>query len=778
MILDMKKLLSLLFLSVSLLIHAQETPSQNKYYNKAKFSFESNNLKYANKLIDKCLDNDDIKSHPDVLLLKSKILFGISQDSKLSIDFKSALKDALKFAEKSMDQFKSESAKKTFMQNNQSFFDELLSTNNNEAVEAYYMRRYSKAIPLFKKSLTFKDDTMALVLLADCYWNTGKKFEAIPYLKIAADRIYKGVLDSHTNVQGYHRIPFRNLGDYYINNKQLDSAYVIVKNGREILPNDAVLNNYTYALMRNALESIPPSFDYLKFVQDGLKDFPSDSFLNHRENSIFIFLLNGFASNNEQGLFDSLLTVYAKSKPAKSQLKHFDDVKRYDIFAGQSEEEFYKNICNYFVDIDLNNAAYATWIFLFKQKHKDLPSNDFHKTVASDLLSSSDIKLAEFVYSRHLSLYGKQKDMVKSVSEFTNKHNKEKTTYRDQWAMIRLNDLAYQTNPKMLVFKNENKGKRLQFISESIDSGYFELSRKIWFETSSTYKDASKSLNDLWKKMVQKDFVVNYYGSRVTTDTKSKDKNAPIYQWNGHADSCKWGSMPDDVVLNIERRINYFRRMAGMSELISLTKQDNELCMFAVLMCEANKSMSHSPNAGWRCFIPAGADALSNSILSKDANPSIAVTAAMGQNHATVGNRRWLLFPKAQFMGIGSSKTFTAIKALDYSRFMDSNKYKNQFIAWPPAKDCPKMLLFKKWSFSLDADMNGATVSMKYSNGESIELKQENVVDGYGLNTLVWEPQLNANALEDNTAIQVNIKLKNGKTYSYTVNAIDVTFDK
>jgi tetratricopeptide (TPR) repeat protein len=778
MILDMKKILSLLFLSVSFLIHAQETPLQNKYYNKAKLSFESNNLKYADKLIDKCLDDDAIKSHPEVLLLKSKILYGISQDPKLRVEYKSALKDALKFAEKTIEQFKSESAQKAFIQSNQSFFNQLLISNNEEAVDAYNMGRYSKALPLFKKTLVFKDDTMALVYLGDCYWQTGKKYESIPYFKLASEKIYKGVLDSNTNVQGYHRIPFRNLGEYYLQNNHLDSAYLVVKNGREILPNDVVLNKYTYGLMRNALESIPPSFDYLKFVQDGLKDFPSDSFLNHRENSIFIFLLNGFAVNNEQNLFDSLLTVYAKSKPKKSSLKLFEDVKRFDIFAGQEENEFYKNICNYFVDINLNEAAYATWIFLFKQRHKDLPANELYKTIANDLLSSNDIKLAEFVYSRHLALHAKQKDIVKSISDFTNKHNKEKTAYRDQWALIRLNDLAFHTNPKMVNLKNENKSKRLQFISETIDSGNFELSRKIWFETSSSYKDVSKELNQLWKKMVQKDFIVNYYGSRVNTDPKSKDQGAPLYVWNGQADSCKWGSMPDEIVLNTERRINYFRRMAGMSEMISLTKQDNELCQFAVLMCEANKSMSHSPNSGWRCYIPAGADALSNSILSKDANPSIAVTAAMGQNHATVGNRRWLLFPKAQFMGIGSSKTYSAIKALDYSRYLDSNKYKNQFIAWPPAKECPKMLLFKKWSFSLDANLNGATVSMKYSNGETIELTQEKVIDGYGLNTLVWEPKLNPNSLEDNTIIVVIIKLKDGKNYSYTVNAIDVMFDK
>jgi hypothetical protein len=235
-----------------------------------------------------------------------------------------------------------------------------------------------------------------------------------------------------------------------------------------------------------------------------------------------------------------------------------------------------------------------------------------------------------------------------------------------------------------------------------------------------------------------------------------------------------WGKMSDEVVLRAEQRINYFRRMAGLTEMVVLTKEDNEMCQMAVLMCEANKSMSHEPNDGWRCFIPAGADALKNAILSKDGNPAIAVTAAMGQNHATVGNRRWLLYPNAAYMGIGTSKSYTAIKAIDNSAGIDSNKYKQQYVSWPPANACPKMLVFKKWSFSIDQVLEGAVVTMKDGSGAAVELKQESIVNGYGMNTLVWEPQINVMSLADNSSFTVTVVLKNKKAYSYVVNVIDV----
>jgi hypothetical protein len=42
------------------------------------------------------------------------------------------------------------------------------------------------------------------------------------------------------------------------------------------------------------------------------------------------------------------------------------------------------------------------------------------------------------------------------------------------------------------------------------------------------------------------------------------------------------------------------------------------------------------------------------------------------------------------------------------------------------------------------------------------------------MNTLVWEPQINAMSLADNSSFTVTVVLKNKKVYSYVVNVIDV----
>lgn len=762
----MKQLVLLLLFSAGVVCAAQD-----KTYQKAKKSYETGNLKAANKLIDQCLENNSTRDNPNVLMLKSKIMFGISRDPGLREKFSGALKDALKYAEKAVEANPSESARTVFRQENSEYLSQLVKQNNKEAIEAYNNERYAKALPLFKKSIYFAMDTQALVYMAVCLWELNQESESIVYFRKAADMIYSAVMDSTSKVYGYYREPFRKLGYYYFyRKKELDTAYLYVKNGREILPNDPELTKYTYVLMKFNLDKIPPSEDYLHAVQSGLKDFPTDSFLNHRENAIYIFLLNGMAKAHEQGQFDTMLTKYAASKVAKQKLKGIETIRRFDIFAGLEPAVFVEKLKYYFADIGLPEASYHTAYYHFKMQH---PGQANDALSFSNQYASAEPKaqVAEILFSNLASLHPREQAIWKNQRiAYTTKSNKAALGYFDLVPMIRLNDASAKDAPKDPQFKAKAKEYRLRLIAETSDSGDFMLSRSTWKESSTMYPDQAKALDGLWRGIVEKDFRINYFGSRINIRGKV-EKGVPTYTWNGNPDSCRAGVMPGEIVYRAERRINYFRRMAGLTEEIVLDDQDNEFCQIAAMMCEANKTMSHEPNDGWRCFIPAGADALKSAILTKDANPAIAITAAMGQNHATVGNRRWLLYPGAKYMGIGTSNSFTVIKAIDQSGELDTSKYQKQFVSWPPASYCPRLLVFRKWSFTLDAQLKGATVTMKDHTGNDVPLKLEEVSNGYGFNTLVWEPELNLASSMDYT---VTIKLASGKTFQYKVNIIDI----
>ncbi len=743
--------------------------SQDKNFEKAKREFVKGNLTGANKLIDKCLLGEN-KNYPGVRLLKSKIMYAIANDGDLKLKFPNAMKDAIRYAEytKEDERVMIGGVYIYSLPENVEYLKAIVKANNKEALEAYNTNKYSKALPIFKRSLSFGLDTQALVLVGECYWQMNLRIESLTYFKQAAELIYAGVTESGYKLYGYSKLPFRQLGQYYIEKKQYDTAYVIVKNGREILPNDPVLSSYTYNLMRYALEKIPPSDDYLKLVQQSLKDFPTDSFLNHRENSIYIFLLNGMAKANEQRQFDSLVMLYAKSKKDKGSSKNLELIKKYDIFAGQEPDIFIENLYKYFVDINLREAAYSTYI-----KHISLSAKPNLQRSFNSFVVLEKPVYAEVLFNRHLELNSKDILTKKTMQEYIIQKNKEQLGYYDILPMLNLNNACAKDYPKDLSFKTKAKEYRTRLINEATDSADFVLARKIWNESNTLYSDLKKELDGQWKKIVSEDFKVNYYGSRINPFGK-KELGIPEFKWKGEMDKCIPGKMSDTLVLRLERRINYFRRMAGVTEEIVLTNDNNENCEIAALMCEANKSMSHQPNDGWRCFIPAGFDALKLSILSKDGNPAIAITAAMGQNHPTVGNRRWLLYPYSQLMGIGTSNNYTSILTVDNSNKTDSAKYRTQAVTWPPAGYCPKMMVYKKWSFTLNQNLKGAVVTMKNAKGEIVNLKMEDYAPGYGMNTLVWEPEINTQILNDNDEFSVAVKLVNGKVYTYKVIVFDI----
>ena len=70
------------------------------------------------------------------------------------------------------------------------------------------------------------------------------------------------------------------------------------------------------------------------------------------------------------------------------------------------------------------------------------------------------------------------------------------------------------------------------------------------------------------------------------------------------------------------------------------------------------------------------------------------------------------------------------------------------------------------------ADMKDAKVTMMM-NKLPITLKLENVIDGYGLPTLVWTPDLDVAKLKEGDKIEVTVRLKGNKTYFYTVKPFD-----
>lgn len=262
--------------------------------------------------------------------------------------------------------------------------------------------------------------------------------------------------------------------------------------------------------------------------------------------------------------------------------------------------------------------------------------------------------------------------------------------------------------------------------------------------------------------------------------------------WTGNTSTCTPGTTLQAYRDAVAKRVNWFRSLAGVPPHITLDPVWNDMDQQAALMMSVNKALSHSPPPGWSCYTPDGATAASNSNICYSTSPTYLSTDPgcvqlyfydHGAHNTAVGHRRWILYPQTQTMGTGDVPGTGSYYSTNALWVFDSNyggprpATRDPFVAWPPKGYVPASLIFDRWSFSYpDADISSAQVSMK-CNGQSLALTQLPVANGYGENTLVWEPaacQPNAGA-DSRADVSVTNVIIGGpaRSFSYTVRAFD-----
>ena len=96
------------------------------------------------------------------------------------------------------------------------------------------------------------------------------------------------------------------------------------------------------------------------------------------------------------------------------------------------------------------------------------------------------------------------------------------------------------------------------------------------------------------------EYNTNYLGSAVTS-----------VGWTGSTSTCTAGTYATDAMNKTLQRINYFRKMAGVSSAITFDATKNAKCQEAALMMQANNSLNHNPPTTWTCYTADGASAAS-----------------------------------------------------------------------------------------------------------------------------------------------------------------------
>lgn len=223
--------------------------------------------------------------------------------------------------------------------------------------------------------------------------------------------------------------------------------------------------------------------------------------------------------------------------------------------------------------------------------------------------------------------------------------------------------------------------------------------------------------------------------------------STPI-EWTGSIEICEAGVTSQAFKDSILRRMNYFRRMAGVPLLEGFKDEYNTIDQAAALIMAANENLSHHPDADWKCFTETGYTGASTSNLVLGTNGPNAINAYIhdfGGNNTAVGHRRWILYPNTLFTGTGDipyneaiNYSTNALRAWDENIWAERPPTRHPYVAWPPPGFVPYQVVYQRWSFSYpDADFGSALVTVE-QNGEPATVIQYDPHDGYGDNTLVW----------------------------------------
>jgi hypothetical protein len=255
--------------------------------------------------------------------------------------------------------------------------------------------------------------------------------------------------------------------------------------------------------------------------------------------------------------------------------------------------------------------------------------------------------------------------------------------------------------------------------------------------------------------------------------------------WTGNVTRGPAGTTSAEFKRDVLRRINYYRALTGLPADIFFNDTKSAKCQEAALMFSAAGSITHYPPSSWTHYTANASEAARNSNIAYGSYGPGSVDAYIrddGGGNYLVGHRRWLLYSRAQEMGTGDAPPSGSKPSANAIWVMGQHKASApaSFVAWPTIGFTPKNLIPARWSLSYpNANFGSASVTMR-RNGVSVPLQiVSSAQNGYGENTIVWEPtSLVLNSKEDQT-YQVTVSNIGGSgiptSTSYSVTIFDPT---
>ena len=705
----------------------------------------------------------ELKKMPEVYYYLSQSYVNLAQDERYLQKNPDAIKKAVSFMLKGI---KKDNGKEVLNSKFEVVRDMVVKNNDREAFKQYNTNKYAKAAKMYGQS--YQIDTTrkgSYFLQAKSYLGASENSSA----EIIYKDLIKRYREDYTNgikVKDIEVDPLVYFIDKFWKASKYDSAIALITEGRELHGNDAKLNFYLRKITTDIIKDMPPSKLMLDYVQEVLFYVPTAEEFLQKENSIYIYLIKNSITNNLWSESDTIINQFVREKIQKNKLKQSIRIKETDIFIEKKTENVLWKLAEYFEHYShYKSASYVLEKYISYTTEGDQPSDTLSRwQVISDYTyQTKSLPFACFILQEAILNYPSNEELLTLRSRVIAEKEVIRTSVDEQGALYRLVKDEFEYNPSTVVLgKLEQINSK--YLGLLVSENRFSFARQVMSELIGYFPD--KDHSEQLQLIAREDFYQNYFN----TKTKGKDINGKDiipFVWNGRVGGCNQGTIDSEIQNKVVDRINYFRRNAGVPEVL-FDEATNEYCQKAALMMTANNALSHEPSKTWRCWSSEGAYAAKHSLLIKEANTSMAVTYIMDDKNPSAGNRRWLLYPNGRVYGHGSTNDYAVIWALDDSGTTDTAEYMNKPISWPPKGYLPQLMLMENWTFSLYADLVNATVIVS-QDGKPLDVNLQPYVAGYGAPTLVFNPNYNKNTLPAKSDFEVQVSLSDGRQFNYVV---------
>ncbi|MDX5319460.1 MAG: hypothetical protein LPK45_00240, partial [Bacteroidota bacterium] len=313
-----------------------QTSAQEKRLLKAQELYAAEQPEKALKQIKKVLQHKETKNSPQAHLLQAKIWLALQDDP----EYPKALLDALKSAEKALRKTKTPEELKA---EESDFFQQLIDASMQAAEADLSNARfiqsdkyYSKLYELFGYLPAQWGQAQIALALKD----------SITAIRISRDLVSQLSTVENPSASLSHPGPYALLVEHQIQQKQYDSASFYAQKGFDQYPNHAAIKGLLLKSFLLFVTQSKPDLKTLELFAHMRPIFRNDSLFIHKENVLFLYLMNRYSAGDEHHIADSVLAGFVQIK--NDYYAEFgEDYRRKDPIYNPDNNAFLFNLIRY-----------------------------------------------------------------------------------------------------------------------------------------------------------------------------------------------------------------------------------------------------------------------------------------------------------------------------------------------------------------------------------------------------------------------------------------------